>query len=132
MDKIQFALKLAKDCTYADEMTEGAKQYLRDAITEALNQALHLHVVSGKQPDYKTIHAAAVEYAQKEWAHANDVDTEKKYSSNDFHAGAQWALSQVACASSAVDKTVSADNCDHAEWVVRHDILQCAFCGKPQ
>jgi hypothetical protein len=59
---------------------------------------LQQHGVSGKQPDYKTIHAAAVEYAQKEWAHANDVDTEKKYSSNDFHAGAQWALSQVACA----------------------------------
>lgn len=27
MNKIEYALKLAKDCTYADEMTEGAKAH---------------------------------------------------------------------------------------------------------
>lgn len=27
MNKIEYALKLAKDCTYADEMTEGAKEH---------------------------------------------------------------------------------------------------------
>ena len=36
MNKIEFALKLAKDCTYADEMTEGAKDHLRNEINEAL------------------------------------------------------------------------------------------------
>lgn len=38
MNKIEFALKLAKDCTYADEMTEGAKERLRNEIDEALKQ----------------------------------------------------------------------------------------------
>jgi hypothetical protein len=38
MNKIEFALKLAKDCTYADEMTEGAKEHLRNEIDEALKQ----------------------------------------------------------------------------------------------
>jgi hypothetical protein len=36
MDKIEHALKLAKECTYADEMTEGAKEFLRMKIDEAL------------------------------------------------------------------------------------------------
>ena len=36
MNKIEVALHLAKDCTYADEMTEGAKKHLRDIIDEAL------------------------------------------------------------------------------------------------
>ncbi len=36
MDKICFALLLAKDCTFADEMTEGAKQHLRNVIDEAI------------------------------------------------------------------------------------------------
>lgn len=38
MDKIEFALKLAKDCTYADAMTEGAKEVLRNKIDEAINE----------------------------------------------------------------------------------------------
>lgn len=38
MNKIEFALKLAKDCTYADGMTEGAKEHLRNEIDEALKQ----------------------------------------------------------------------------------------------
>ena len=38
MSKIEHALKLAKDCTYADEMTEGAKEFLRMKIDEALEE----------------------------------------------------------------------------------------------
>ena len=38
MEKIEFALKLAKDCTYADIMTEGAKEHLRNKIDEALKE----------------------------------------------------------------------------------------------
>ena len=38
MNKIEFALKLAHECTYADEMTEGAKEHLRNEIEEALKQ----------------------------------------------------------------------------------------------
>tara|TARA_R110002020_G_scaffold60466_3_gene163784 strand:+ start:554 stop:802 length:249 start_codon:yes stop_codon:yes gene_type:complete len=38
MKKIEFALKFAKDCTYADIMTEGAKEHLRNVIDEALKE----------------------------------------------------------------------------------------------
>lgn len=38
MNKIEEALKLAKDCTYADDMTESAKLKLRTDIDEALEQ----------------------------------------------------------------------------------------------
>ena len=38
MNKIEYALKLAKDCTYADEMTESAKEHLRNKIDEALEE----------------------------------------------------------------------------------------------
>ena len=41
MSKIEFALKLAKECTYADIMTEGAKEHLRNKINEALNELLN-------------------------------------------------------------------------------------------
>jgi hypothetical protein len=85
--------------------TKGAEIYLTDLLTKHLTEQLQQHSVSGKQPDYKTIHAAAVEYAQNEWKDAEDVHTEKKYSSNDFHAGALWALSQVAGVCSGSDKT---------------------------
>jgi len=72
-----------------------------------LAAALNKPGVSGKQPDYKTIRAAAVKYSD-DMCKMFEPDTEtKKYCTNDFIAGAQWALSQVACASSAVDKTVS-------------------------
>ena len=43
MNKIEFALRLAKDCTYADEMTESAKKHLRGKIDEAL-EAYNTHV----------------------------------------------------------------------------------------
>ena len=42
MSKIKDALKLAKDCTFADEMTEGAKEYLRNKIDEALEEVCDL------------------------------------------------------------------------------------------
>lgn len=42
MNKIEFALRLAKDCTYADEMTESAKKHLRGKIDEAL-EAYNTH-----------------------------------------------------------------------------------------
>tara|TARA_R110002020_G_scaffold188551_1_gene387271 strand:- start:23 stop:178 length:156 start_codon:yes stop_codon:yes gene_type:complete len=38
MNKIEFALKLAQECTYADYMTEGAKEHLRNKIDEALKE----------------------------------------------------------------------------------------------
>ena len=38
MNKIEFALKLAKECTYADIMTVGAKEHLRNKIDEALKE----------------------------------------------------------------------------------------------
>ena len=38
MNKIKHALRLAKDCTYADLMTEGAKEHLRNEINEALEE----------------------------------------------------------------------------------------------
>ena len=40
MNKIEHALRLAKECTYADEMTEGAKEFLRKTIDEALKEVL--------------------------------------------------------------------------------------------
>lgn len=42
MSKIKDALKLAKDCTFADAMTEGAKEYLRNKIDEALEEMWNL------------------------------------------------------------------------------------------
>ncbi len=42
MSKIKDALKLAKDCTFADAMTEGAKMYLRNEIDEALKDLCDL------------------------------------------------------------------------------------------
>ena len=44
MSNIKDALKLAKDCTFADEMTEGAKEYLRNKIDEALEELYNLEV----------------------------------------------------------------------------------------
>tara|TARA_R110000751_G_scaffold216890_1_gene320009 strand:+ start:447 stop:593 length:147 start_codon:yes stop_codon:yes gene_type:complete len=38
MNKIEHALRLAKDCSYADLMTEGAKEHLRNEIDEALQE----------------------------------------------------------------------------------------------
>ena len=42
MNKIKHALRLAKDCTYADLMTEGAKEHLRNEIHEALKDLCDL------------------------------------------------------------------------------------------
>ena len=42
MSKIKDALKLAKDCTFADAMTEGAKEHLRNKIDEALKDLCDL------------------------------------------------------------------------------------------
>jgi len=43
MSKIKDALKLAKDCTFADAMTEGAKEHLRNKIDEALEEMNNLN-----------------------------------------------------------------------------------------
>lgn len=56
MNKIEFALKLAKDCTYADEMTEGAKEHLRNVIDEALKEVLPQAFVSGRSEQLKCEH----------------------------------------------------------------------------
>tara|TARA_R110001599_G_scaffold169132_1_gene358982 strand:+ start:550 stop:723 length:174 start_codon:yes stop_codon:yes gene_type:complete len=42
MSKIKDALRLAKDCTFADAMTEGAKEHLRNKIDEALEEVCDL------------------------------------------------------------------------------------------
>ena len=42
MNKIEFALRLAKDCTYADEMTEGVKEHLRKKIDEAIEELIRM------------------------------------------------------------------------------------------
>jgi hypothetical protein len=49
MNKIEYALRLAKDCTYADEMTEGAKEFLRKTIDEALTEVLPQADVSNRR-----------------------------------------------------------------------------------
>ena len=46
IDKMIHALKLAKDCTYADVMTESAKEFLRMKIDEALKQEQELPIDS--------------------------------------------------------------------------------------
>ena len=35
--KIEQALLLARECTYADEMTDGAKEHLRGKLQEAID-----------------------------------------------------------------------------------------------
>lgn len=62
------------------------------------SEHLHKHGVSVKQPDYKTVRAAANEYMESECNDECDEDYMKKYCQRDFIAGARWALSQVACA----------------------------------
>jgi hypothetical protein len=59
-------------------------------------QKLNVHGVSGKQPDYRTIHATAKSYSKDIWGQKDDIFY--KNSIKDFEAGAKWALSQVACA----------------------------------
>lgn len=73
-----------------------------------LAAALNKPVVSGKQPDYQVIRAAAVIHAEQYKVNQDNFDM-MKYSINDFIAGAQWALSQVACASSGEAQGVSAE-----------------------
>jgi hypothetical protein len=56
--KIELTLKLAKYWTYADEMTEGEKKYLRDAIDDALKQVkntVNLDVVVGRSEQLKCV-----------------------------------------------------------------------------
>lgn len=75
----------------------------------------HKPVVSGKQLDYKTIRAAAIDHMNEMWK-KDAHEPLKNYCLNDFLAGAQWYRSQVACASGAVDKTVSDGNCFCKQW----------------
>ena len=85
-------------------------------------------VVSGKQPDPKTVQAAAFDYATK-MSTAPDKET-PDWIIQDFKAGAQWALSQVACASGAVDKTVcdGLNDCKQGHPYVRCDCKgDCEF-----
>ena len=44
MNKIEFALKLAKDCSYSDIMTDGAKKHLRKEIDLALDLVKNLTI----------------------------------------------------------------------------------------
>jgi len=53
MEQVIRALKLAKECTYADEMMEIAKEYLRNEIDEALKIVLPQADVSGSLPTEK-------------------------------------------------------------------------------
>jgi len=40
MNKIEYALRLAKDCTYSDKMMDSAKEHLRNVIDESLKEVL--------------------------------------------------------------------------------------------
>lgn len=95
-----------------------------------LAAALNKHNVSGKQPDYKVIRAAAVIHAEQYEVNQDNFDM-MKYSINDFIAGAQWALSQVACASSAVD-TVAARGHIHKWHETSAKERICYMCGETE
>jgi hypothetical protein len=71
-----------------DELMIKAMEYYAELSNS------HKHGVSVKQPDHKTIRAAAVEYAK--WQTPPEWEQERKYAAKDFLAGAQWTLSQVA------------------------------------
>jgi hypothetical protein len=77
-----------------NEMLDDLYSVIEQAQTE---QKLNIHGVSGKQPAYYLIRAAAVIHAEQYEVNNENFDM-MKYSINDFIAGAQWALSQVACA----------------------------------
>jgi hypothetical protein len=97
-------------------------------ITEykARSERLHKHGVSGKQPDHRTIHATAKSYSKDIWGQKDDIFY--KNSIKDFEAGAKWALSQVAGASGAVDKTV----CDGCEDIAGFYLgTTCPKCNQP-
>jgi hypothetical protein len=53
MNKIEYSLRLAKDCTYADEMMESAKEHLRNVIDEALKEVLPQTDVMLSLPDIR-------------------------------------------------------------------------------
>jgi uncharacterized protein HemY len=69
MNKIEYALKLAKDCTYADEMMESAKEHLRNVIDEALKEVLPQADVSGRSEQLK----AFIEW--QKWDYKKPYDT---------------------------------------------------------
>lgn len=78
-----------------------APEFAAEKIVSLIEQKLNIHGVSGKQPDYETIRTTALNYVKEQYFIPSNDEIET------FIAGAQWALSQVACASGAVDKTVS-------------------------
>lgn len=85
------------------------QNYIITGVLEAIwklhtEQKLNKHGVSGKQPDQKTIRAAAVNYSEKHREHDRWMKT-RYYCFKDFQAGAQWALSTVAGVCSGSDKT---------------------------
>jgi hypothetical protein len=85
---------------HATELVDGRFRFKKVDLKEACAELedcfkrLHKPVVSVKQPDHKTIRAAAFEYAK--WQTPPEWEQERKYAAKDFLAGAQWALSQVA------------------------------------
>jgi hypothetical protein len=101
---------------------------------EAENQALQQHNVSGKQPDTETIIAAAIKYALNQW-NAKGFGVEQNSSRIDFIAGAEWALSQVACANGGEAQGVSVGERCHCEQPIFEErehlgiAMVCRHCG---
>jgi|9_EtaG_2_1085328.scaffolds.fasta_scaffold54326_3 hypothetical protein len=86
MNKIEFALTLAKDCTYADEMTEGAKEHLRKKIDEAIEELIRMSKQI-KLPSEKEIkkHIDSLPY----YGHCTDEYKEG------FEDGIKWIKQQI-------------------------------------
>lgn len=60
-----------------------------------LIEALPIHGVSGKRPDFSQIHATAESYSDSIWPEKEDI-VYKNNVLDGFEAGAYWAFSQAA------------------------------------
>jgi len=76
--KVLMALRLAKDCTYADEMTEGSKEYLRKAIDDAIKS------VSTPSPTVEEKHFIKIRESLIEFVRNNDYGNGKAFMPTPF------------------------------------------------
>jgi len=75
-----------------------------------------------------SVRAAAVKYADNKWKNRDELLTEYNQSIADFEAGAQWLISQAACASGALDKTVREGKCEHEFIQDKAGFFHCQKC----
>jgi hypothetical protein len=75
-NKIEYALKLAKDCTYSDVMMESAKEHLRNVIDEALKEVLPQADVIIRLKSISRFNL--INYREGEFG----IDTEREYDCN--------------------------------------------------